>query len=358
MAIKFSNNASSKLVTGITAIATTLDVLPTTGALFPSLGAGDYFYCTLVDTSGNIEIVKVTARSGDTFTVVRAQEGTTSRAYPANSVVEQRFTAGSLTEVLSVPFATNAEATAQVLTYKAVTPANLPLVSVKHADDAADLSTGSVLSVAKGGTGTTSSAGISSLLNLSNAATIQAVSTSAGAADAGKIPLLDSTGKLSNTIVLPVPAGTVIYVAGTNAPTGYLKGNGAAVSRTTYADLYAVIGTTYGVGDGSTTFNLPDYRGYFLRCWDDSRGVDTSRVLGSTQGDAFQSHIHGIRIDINEGNGDVYAGQTNTSSGRGEPDSVSYGKILGPSTDGAYGTPRVAAETRPKNISVLACIKY
>ena len=61
-----------------------------------------------------------------------------------------------------------------------------------------------------------------------------------------------------------MPAGTIIPFAGSSIPTGYLLCNGAVVSRTTYADLFRVIGTTYGAGDGSTTFKLPDLRDRFL----------------------------------------------------------------------------------------------
>lgn len=64
-----------------------------------------------------------------------------------------------------------------------------------------------------------------------------------------------------------VPIGGVVAFAGTNItpPTGYLKCNGSALSRTTYDKLFAAIGTTYGIGNGSTTFNVPDFRGMFLR---------------------------------------------------------------------------------------------
>lgn len=88
------------------------------------------------------------------------------------------------------------------------------------------------------------------------------------------------------------PAGTVIWTARSSAPTGYLKANGAAVSRTTYATLFSAIGTTYGSGDGSTTFNLPDLRGEFVRGVDDGRGIDTGRTLGSTQTDQNKDHTH------------------------------------------------------------------
>jgi microcystin-dependent protein len=82
--------------------------------------------------------------------------------------------------------------------------------------------------------------------------------------------------------------GQVAYFAVSSAPTGWLKANGALVSRTTYATLFAAVGTTFGVGDGSTTFALPDMRGEFPRGWDDGRGVDSGRVFGSAQLDQMQ----------------------------------------------------------------------
>ncbi|WP_315807492.1 phage tail protein [Pseudomonas sp. C9-3] len=88
------------------------------------------------------------------------------------------------------------------------------------------------------------------------------------------------------------PAGLVAFFARSSAPTGWLKANGAAVSRTAYAELFAAIGTTYGEGDKFTTFNLPDLRGEFVRGWDDGRGVDGGRSFGSTQSGAVQSHNH------------------------------------------------------------------
>lgn len=88
------------------------------------------------------------------------------------------------------------------------------------------------------------------------------------------------------------PASLVAHFARSTAPAGWLKANGAAVSRVAYAELFAAIGTTYGVGDGFTTFNLPDLRGEFVRGWDDGRGVDGGRALGSSQSGSIQSHAH------------------------------------------------------------------
>lgn len=86
-----------------------------------------------------------------------------------------------------------------------------------------------------------------------------------------------------------VPPGVVFPYAGPIPPTGWLLADGSAISRTVYARLFAAIGTTYGAGDGTTTFNLPELRGEFLRGLDNGRGVDAGRALGTAQADALQN---------------------------------------------------------------------
>ena len=93
------------------------------------------------------------------------------------------------------------------------------------------------------------------------------------------------------------PAGQVAHFCTTAAPTGWMKANGAAISRTAYSDLYAAIGTTFGAGDGFTTFNLPDLRGEFIRGFDDARGVDGGRGLGTAQGGQNAAHSHAGSVD-------------------------------------------------------------
>jgi microcystin-dependent protein len=88
------------------------------------------------------------------------------------------------------------------------------------------------------------------------------------------------------------PPGAVIHFARNTAPTGWLKANGALINRTTYAALYAAIGTVFGAGDGITTFGVPDLRGEFIRGWDDSRGIDASRAFGSAQAAGIGAHTH------------------------------------------------------------------
>lgn len=89
-----------------------------------------------------------------------------------------------------------------------------------------------------------------------------------------------------------LPAGTIIMHGAATPPTGWLECDGSAVLRTTQAVLFAAISTTWGVGDGTTTFNLPDFRGYFLRGYDHGAGIDPARVFASLQADALKAHTH------------------------------------------------------------------
>ena len=97
--MKFTNNASSTLASGINSSVTSLTVATGQGALFPTLGAGDYFYCTLANAVGTIEIVKVTARSTDTFTITRAQDNTTAASWSTGDKVELRLVSASLNDL-------------------------------------------------------------------------------------------------------------------------------------------------------------------------------------------------------------------------------------------------------------------
>lgn len=162
------------------------------------------------------------------------------------------------------------------------------------------------------------------------------------------------------------PSGTVTFFAASAAPAGYLKANGAAVSRTTYSSLFAVIGTTYGSGDGSTTFNLPDLRGYFVRGWDDGRGVDAGRSFGSSQADSYLNHTHTATSDSQGahthtspyyyGDGGSYGWQASTGANQSSVTTSTSGAHSHNITVSASTTG--GTETRPKNVALLACIKY
>lgn len=136
------------------------------------------------------------------------------------------------------------------------------------------------------------------------------------------------------------PAGTVNTYAGATAPSGWLLAYGQAISRTTYADLFAVIGTTYGAGDGSTTFALPDMRGRAVAGKDDMGGSAASRITSAVTG------VTGTTLGSAGGNQNVHQ-HTHTQDSHNHSQNahthaqVYNGAPTGASLDGsviAYGT--------------------
>ena len=169
MGVKFSNNATGQLSAGITAAATSVTLQSGQGALFPTLGATDFCFLTLVEPGGAFEIVKATARSGDTFTIVRGQDSTVARAFATGDRMELRPVAAAMDAIINSDF-------------------------------------------------------------------------------------------LDAMIGVPFPA--LFFTC----PAGFIPADGRAVSRTTYARLFAKYGTYFGVGNGTTTFNVPDLRARTLVC--------------------------------------------------------------------------------------------
>ncbi|PIT58333.1 phage tail protein [Snodgrassella alvi] len=157
------------------------------------------------------------------------------------------------------------------------------------------------------------------------------------------------------------PAGAVQFFAMETAPIGWLKANGAVISRTLYANLFAAIGIRFGAGDGKTTFNLPDLRGEFLRGWDDGRGVDTGRIFGDTQADAIRNIVGQSEVFHVQTLGNRYNtnGAIETLRSEVRRGSVNVGESDNLSTihfDASRVVP-TASENRPRNIALLACIK-
>jgi microcystin-dependent protein len=172
---------------------------------------------------------------------------------------------------------------------------------------------------------------------------------------------------INTVIVVPdyVPAGSVIYVGRSLPPTGYLKANGAAVSRSTYATLFNAIGTTFGAGNGSTTFNLPDLRGVFPRGLDDGRGLDSGRNLGTLQTDAIRNITGTVNVltdgTANHSRSDSPTGAFKLPPNSNKMDNSSDDRTLngpyGLSFD-ASGSVPTASENRPINVALLACIRF
>jgi phage-related tail fiber protein len=166
------------------------------------------------------------------------------------------------------------------------------------------------------------------------------------------------TKTYENATLAKYLVGCVVYFPLSSPPDGYLKANGAAISRSTYSDLFAVIGTTFGSGDGSTTFNLPDLRGEFVRCWDDGKGTDSGRSLGTSQSDAFRLHEHGIRLQFGNNASSSYPPPNAAYLFVNGDGTYSYTRYYGNYNNSQPIEPVGGSETRPRNISLLACIKY
>jgi len=170
-----------------------------------------------------------------------------------------------------------------------------------------------------------------------------------------------------------VPVGTVTAFAGPSLPEecGWLECDGSRISRQKYESLFKAIGTCHGSGDGVKTFNLPDYRGRFLRGVDApasskragaqrdpdastrtemNKGGNTGASVGSVQTDAFQGHSHAT-------NAITLSGVSRIANGAFHG-SVRPALNGAPVSEGANEEPRTSVETRAKNAYVNYIIRY
>ena len=170
------------------------------------------------------------------------------------------------------------------------------------------------------------------------------------------------------------PPGMIQAFALSTAPTGWILCNGGYINRTTYSDLFAAIGTTYGSTDGSN-FAVPDLRGEFLRGWDNSRGIDTNagnnpRSFGSVQkgtaqaynipkGEDLGGHMEAGTAGNNMPVARLEVGVDYEVKSTYEP-SLAKHNTSGPRntgnwiTDDGWG----GGAARPRNVALLICIKY
>ena len=160
-----------------------------------------------------------------------------------------------------------------------------------------------------------------------------------------------------NNIIESAPTGMIIDWPFDTVPSGFLFCDGSAISRSTYAALFAVAGVTYGNGDGSTTFNIPDRRGRFNRCWANGSANDPDRAsrtdrgdatagdsVGTNQGHQFYSHGHTVT-----GGNSINNGQSCFTYYSGD----GFAVFGGVGTSGTGGN-----ETRSINQSSKHCIRY
>ena len=205
--------------------------------------------------------------------------------------------------------------------------------------------------------------------------------------NSGEFLKTDGSGALSFGTPQSVPTGAVFCMAVAFVPSGYLECNGDPVSRTTFSALFAVIGTQYGAGDGSSTFNLPDLRGEFVRGFDNGRDADSGRSIGSFQSDQNKQHNHSASGSVgdhrhayafaqgsNGGVGNDFAGSGINSVTRSggrlaelEQSGGNDGQDLRgftANTDNTQPSLSVSVgndgggETRPRNIAMMYIIKF
>lgn len=183
---------------------------------------------------------------------------------------------------------------------------------------------------------------------------------------------LASSVKFSSFVGLILPFA---YDTSGSPPSGFFECDGSPVSRTAYSDLFSAIGTTWGAGDGSTTFNLPDLQGAFLR-GTGSHGSSTmanssaftGQSVGSFENDQFQGfQVGGVSSGTRYGIVTAVAGtETGTSAVGNNNSAIPYynfayagnASMLTALNDGTNGNPRKGDETRPFNAGVMYCIKY
>ena len=194
--------------------------------------------------------------------------------------------------------------------------------------------------------------------------------------NSGEFLKTDGNGVLSFSIVQGVPSGSVFCMAVDVVPSGYLECDGSAVSRTTYAALFAVVGVSYGVGDGSSTFNVPDLRGEFIRGFDNGKGTDSGRAIASSQGGSNLSHSHtatstssvtdsGHFHSTNVDNSNLFPANGGTTigfGGGGSYPATNFGTMANATTGVTVATSTSVAndggsETRPRNIAMMYIIK-
>lgn len=241
-----ANNAQTVLAAGISSTATSLTVNAGTGTLFPSPVAGtSFFKLTIIDaaTGSLTEIVHVTARNGDVFTIQRGQEGTVPRSWSANDIVANMMTAGTLSYILG-----SFQPLDPTLTALAALVGVANKLPYFNGDDTAALT--DLTQVGRDIIGKTDIAAVLQYLGLGEGSAL--------------------------------PVGVPVPWPSATPPTGWLKCNGAPFSAGEYPKL----------AKAYPTLKLPDLRGEFIRGWDDGRGVDSARLLLSSQAASILEHNH------------------------------------------------------------------
>ena len=315
MSIIVSNNAVSKLTAALTSTATTVNVTGGTGAKFPSTATGDTFYITVVDSSNNYEIMLVTVRTGDIFTVTRAQEGTSARPFSVGDRVVNAITAGTFNSRATKE---SVDALTAVLEEKTLDIAG-KLSAAAGAVGNTNLADSSVTGTKLADSSVTGA----KLADLSVTGTkladssvtgtkLEDIITAGTVGSASQIPVItfDAKGRVTAATSSPLQArtGEVFLWPFPTAPSGALAIPliPTDVPRDTYAALHAVCqsyGYPWGAGDGSKIFGLPNLQA-------DGTWLNANGNVGSSTNGQVIAHTH-------SGGTNAYVGGYVNASGTG-----------------------------------------
>ena len=378
----YANNAKTTLAAPVTSAQTTIAVAPGTGALFPSPAAGQAFKITLVSASSAsvFEVCLCTGRVNDILTVVRGQEGTVGQPFVLNDIAGNFDTKGTMESLVQTD-----QLQAGVYTYAAATgTANALAATIQSALTSIPDGMGVIIKSLQANTG---AATLTITLGTTVVGTAPIIKGNNSTLIAGDIPAAGYPMQLNYSstfgawvlqnpatgiFVSSVPTGAIVDFPAAAAPSGYLVCAGQLVSRTTYASLWAFalasgnLAVTdaawqvgqFSPGNGSTTFRLPQFGGYFRRSLDQGNGIDPSRTIGTAQSGQNQAHTHGI---TDPGHNHTLPNGGYNSSGPAWTALDSYDTNrtqMGVSTTGITINSSGGTEARPINVSVLTCIKF
>lgn len=198
--------------------------------------------------------------------------------------------------------------------------------------------------------------------DLSAALPIQMGGTGAGSVEQA----LENIGGASIFYLSTLMSGSIWYFAHMAIPDGFLSCDGRPVSRSQYRALFQRIGTSFGAGNGSTTFNLPDLRSEFIRGWDGGRGIDPDRILGSSQAAQNKSHTHTGTVNSAGNhvhtipNQHLFSGGTGVQSGSNLRHNENAAVLpIGSAGNHSHTITLISAgaENRPKNVALIPAIK-
>lgn len=271
-----------------------------------------------------------------------------SAAAGSESAAAGSASAAAASETAAAGSATSASGSATAAAGSATTAATQAGIATTQAGDAAASASDALASEAAAAASEAAAAASAASINL----------PAITAADVGKTLAVKADG---SGYELRGRVGEIVYVPATAAPTGAVKANGALLLRADYPALWvyaqasgnvsandgAWVAGKFSPGDGATTFRIPDLRGEFVRGWDDSRGIDTGRAIGSWQEAtqiAHNPYNNGASLPASNGvaNGEATAGLGTLN-------------IVG---TGASTSPVSSSKVRPRNVALLGCIYY